>query len=55
MEAGESRAFRGKIRIPEEAQPTYYGKHAQHRWYLSAYLEMTIGKGLIEEREIVVR
>ncbi len=55
MQAGESHAFRGSMHIPEEAQPTYYGKHAQHRWYLSTYLETTVGQGLIEEREIFVR
>ncbi len=55
MEAGESASFEGRMRVPSNAQPTYEGKNASHRWYISAFVDIPMGKDIAEEQEIFVR
>jgi len=55
MEAGESASFEGRMRIPSNAQPTYEGKNANHRWYITALVDIPMGKDIAEQQEIFVR
>lgn len=55
MEAGESASFEGRMRVPSNAQPTYEGKNANHRWYITAFVDIPVGKDIAEEQEIFVR
>jgi hypothetical protein len=36
---GETRQFEGTVRLPQNIQPTYIGRHAQHSWQIRGRLE----------------
>lgn len=55
MQKGETRTFEGSIEVPRNSQPTYYGVQAQHRWYVSAEVEIPWGKNLTGNREIFIK
>lgn len=55
MGAEESASFEGTIRVPSNAKPTYEGKNANHRWYITAFVDIPMGKDIAEQQEIFVR
>lgn len=55
MKAEESTSFEGRMRVPSNAQPTYEGQNANHRWYITAFADIPMGKDIAEEQEIFVR
>jgi hypothetical protein len=52
---GEPFDRRGRITLPEDAEPTYHGVEAQHVWRVRARALLPFGEDLTQEQEITVR
>jgi len=55
MNEGESRTFKGEIRIPEECEPTYHGIITNHEWHIEADVDIPWGKDLKESKNLYIR